>query len=173
MSDFAAWLANTSLSNTIAENLWVIPLVQSIHIVAIAIAFVSLFVIVLRIWGWAGSDISLAATANRFAPWLWAALAVLAVTGVLMVVGEPARELVSFSFWAKMVLLAIGIAAVGGFLLHLAHHSSAWEETLIALPTTKVLAGLTLLVWIGVIFMGRLIAWDALIWGPLSPQYVP
>jgi uncharacterized membrane protein len=173
MSDFAAWLASTSLSSTIAENLWVIPLVQSIHIVAIAIAFVSLFVIVLRIWGWAGRDISLTATARRFAPWLWAALAVLAVTGVLMVIGEPARELVSFSFWAKMILLAIGIAAVGGFQIHLAHRGGAGEEALTALPATKALAGLTLLVWIGVIFMGRLIAWDALIWGPLSPQYMP
>lgn len=173
MGDFAAWLAGTSLNNVIAGNLWVIPLVQSIHIVAIAVAFVSLFVLVLRIWGWAGRDISLAAATGRFVPWLWGALAVLAITGIIMIVGEPARELVSFSFWAKMVLLAIGIATVAGFQAHLARHQAAWEETLVALPATKAAAAATLLVWIGVIVMGRLIAWDAVIWGPLSPQHMP
>jgi len=173
MGDFAAWLAGTSLSNTIAENLWVIPFVQSVHIVALAVAFVSLLLIVLRIWGWAGQDISLTATTDRFAPWLWGAFAVLALTGIVMVIGEPARELISFSFWAKMVLIAIGVAAVFSFQRHLARHKATWEGTLVAQSSTKVLAGLTLLVWIGIIFMGRLIAWDAQIWGSLSPQSIP
>jgi len=170
MRDFAAWLASTSLSNTVAGTLWVIPLVQSIHIVALAVAFISLFVIVLRIWGWAGRDQSLSATTDRFTPWIWGSFVVLALTGIVMVIGEPARELISFSFWAKMALLAIGLLAVLGFQQHLKRHRVQWEETLVALPTTRLLAGLTLLVWIGVIFMGRLIAWDGRIWGSLSPQ---
>ncbi len=172
MNEFAAWLAGTSLSNTIAANLWVIPLVQSIHIVAIAVVFVSLFVVVLRIWGWAARDQSLSATSDRFMPFIWGALAVLVVTGVMMVIGEPARELISFSFWAKMALLGIGILAVFGFQRHLAGHREQWETTLVAQPATRLLAALTLLVWLGVIVMGRLIAWDARIWGSLSPQLV-
>lgn len=172
MTEFAAWLAQTSLSNTIAGNLWIIPLVQSIHILAIAVAFVSLLVVVLRIWGLAAADMSLSATTDRFTPFIWGAFAVLVCTGITMVIGEPARELISFSFWAKMTLLAIGIAAVIGFQLHLAEHRQQWETTLVAQPVTRVLAGLTLLVWLGVIVMGRLIAWDARIWGSLSPQLV-
>jgi hypothetical protein len=172
MNEFAAWLAGTSLSNTIAGTLWVIPLVQSIHIVAIAVIFVSLFVIVLRIWGWAGRDISLSATTDRFSPFIWGSFVVLAATGVVMVIGEPARELISFSFWAKMTLLAIGLVVVIIFQRHLAGHRQQWEANLVARPMTRILAGLTLLVWLGVIVMGRLIAWDARIWGSLSPQLV-
>jgi hypothetical protein len=172
MNEFAAWLAQTSLSNTIAGNLWVIPLVQSIHILAIAVVFVSLLVVVLRIWGWAGRDVSLSATTDRFAPFIWGSFAILALTGITMVIGEPARELISFSFWAKMTLLAIGVLAVIGFQLHLGGHRQQWETTLVAQPGTRILAALTLLVWLGVIVMGRLIAWDARIWGSLSPQLV-
>ena len=172
MVDFAAWLASTSLSNVVAGTLWVIPLVQSIHIVALAVAFVSLLMVVLRIWGWAGKDLSLSATADRFLPFLWGSFVVLALTGITMVIGEPARELVSFSFWAKMVLLALGLAAVLFFQSHLRAHRSQWEADLVALPSTRFWAGVTLLVWVGVIVMGRLIAWDARIWGPLSPQLV-
>jgi hypothetical protein len=172
MTEFAAWLAGTALSNTIAANLWVIPLVQSIHILAIAVVFVSLLVVVLRIWGWAGRDQSLTATTDRFVPVIWGAFALLVLTGLLMVLGEPARELISFSFWAKMALLAIGLLAVIGFQRHLSRHRAAWESTLSAQPLTRLLAGLTLLVWAGVIVMGRLIAWDARIWGSLSPQLV-
>jgi hypothetical protein len=172
MAEFAAWLAGTDLSALIAGNLWVIPLVQSIHILGIAVVFVSLFVVVLRIWGLAGRDQTLSATADRFIPWIWGSFAVLAATGVVMVIGEPARELVSFSFWAKMALLAIGLFVVIAFQSHLSRHRAQWDETLVALTSTRIFAAVTLLVWIGVIFMGRLIAWDARIWGSLSPQLV-
>jgi len=56
----------------------------------------------LRILGWAGKDLTLRQTTERFGPWLTSSLWLLLVTGILMVVGEPVRELVTFSFWLKM-----------------------------------------------------------------------
>ena len=38
MTQFAGWLAQTSLSLTIQTHEWVIPTIQSLHIVAISIA---------------------------------------------------------------------------------------------------------------------------------------
>ena len=42
----------------------------------------------------------------RFGPWLTAALVVLLATGIVMIIGEPARELLTLSFWLKMILRA-------------------------------------------------------------------
>ena len=109
MRDFALWLAGTSPSVFIQEhNTWAIPAIQSVHIVGIAMVMGSVLMIILRILGLTWTDQTLRQTTNRFGPWLNGSLWLLLVTGVLMVIGEPVRELVTFSFWVKMSLVAMG-----------------------------------------------------------------
>ena len=96
LKQFAEWLSTTSPSVFIQNhNAWVIPTIQSIHIVGIAVVMGSVFMIYLRILGWAGMDQTLRQTTNRFGPWLTGALWLLLATGILMVIGEPVRELVT------------------------------------------------------------------------------
>src|SRR3979409_1162739 len=101
------WLSRTPLSLAIQPHEWIVPAIQSIHIVAIGVVVASVFMIDLRGLGWAGREQTLVETVDRFGPWLSWALGVLLATGVLMVIGEPARELLSFSFWLKMCLGAL------------------------------------------------------------------
>src|SRR3989449_4491089 len=109
IQQFAEWLSQTSLSILIqTHNAWVIPTIQSIHIIAIGVVLTSVLMIDLRILGRAGRDQTLRATTDRFGPWLSGALLVLLITGVSMVVGEPVRALLSFSFWLKMFFVAVG-----------------------------------------------------------------
>ena len=156
-----------AISLAIQTHLWVIPTVQSIHIVAIGIVLSSVFMIDLRVFGWAGTDQTLAETTRRFAPWLWGALGVLFVTGVLMIVGEPVRELLSLSFWLKMALVGVGAGLAAGFQVALRRHEREWEASLVNRRTTKGLAAATFLVWCGVVILGRLIAYDY-VWGSWS-----
>jgi len=121
----------------------------------------------LRVLGWAGRDQSLLETVNRFGPWLSGALCLLLVTGALMVVGEPARELLAFSFWFKMCLVATGTLIAAVFQIALRRNESHWEQSLVKRWTTKGLAILTLLIWVGIIILGRLIAYDH-VWGSWS-----
>jgi hypothetical protein len=164
MNEFAEWLSTTAPSVYIQNhNAWVIPLIQSIHIVGIAVVFGSVFMLDLRIMGWAGIDQTLRQAANRYTPWMTGALYVLLVTGILMVVGEPVRELVTFSFWLKMFLVAVGtlIAAIFRVVLR--------KDAVTVNAGTKVLAMLTFLIWALIIILGRLIAYDH-VWGPWSPS---
>src|ERR1044072_6166266 len=109
MKQFALWLSTTSPSVFIQEhNAWAIPAIQSVHIVGIALVMGSVLMIDLRILGLAWTDQTLRHTTSRFGPWLTGSLWLLLVTGLLMVVGEPVRELVTFSFWLKMALVAVG-----------------------------------------------------------------
>jgi uncharacterized membrane protein len=165
--DFAQWLAQTKLSLAIQTHLWVIPTVQSVHIACIGIVLTSVFMIALRIFGWAGRDQTLVQTTRRFSTWLWGALSLLLVTGVLMIIGEPVRELLSLSFWLKMSLLTVGILIAITFQLTLKRNERHWEETIINRRTTKSMAILTLLVWCSIIVLGRLIAYDH-VWGSWS-----
>jgi len=167
---FALWLASTAPSVLIQRNeVWMIPAIQSVHIAGIGVVLACVLMMTLRILGYAGKDQTLAQTQQRFGPWLKGALWLLLGTGLLMVIGEPERELVTFSFWAKMTLVALGAAIAFGFQRSLRAHGPDWEQSLVQRRSVKVMAVATLLVWIAIIFLGRLIAYDH-VWGPLSPS---
>lgn len=169
MVEFANWLQGTAASNLIQRELWMVPTIQSVHIIAIAFLVGAVLMITLSVLGVVGRDQSMATTNQRFAPWFWGALAILAVTGLLLIIGEPKRELLSFSFWAKMTVLAIGVSVAIAFQRHLKSRPEHWE-VVSASPATKALAVGTLIVWALVMILGRFIAFDAQIWGSLSPQ---
>ena len=169
MKQFALWLSTTPPSVFIQEhNTWTIPTIQSIHIVGIAVAIGSVLMINLRILGWAGTDQTLQQTTGRFGPWLTASLWLLLVTGLLMVIGEPVRELITLSFWLKMSLVAAGTVIAAIFQRTLRRHDERWQQSLLDRRSTKVLAVLTVLMWLSVIVLGRLIAYDY-VWGSWSP----
>ena len=163
MHQFALWLASTPPSVFIQEhNAWTIPAIQSVHIVGIGLVMGSVLMIDLRILGLAWTDRTLQQTTGRFGPWLTGSLWLLLVTGLLMVVGEPVRELVTFSFWLKMALVAIR------FQRAIQRHEQRWGDQLVHRGSIKTMAIVTFLVWVAVIFLGRLIAYDH-VWGSWSP----
>ena len=171
MIPFTDWLSQTSFSLAVQTHEWIIPTVQSVHIAAIGMVVASVFMMDLRVLGWAGRDQSLLETVDRFGPWLTGALCVLLITGALMVVGEPARELLSFSFWFKMCLVAVGTLIASAFQIAVRRNGNHWEESIIKRRTIKSLAIFTLFIWVAIIILGRLIAYDH-VWGAwsLSPK---
>jgi hypothetical protein len=169
LKQFAEWLSTTAPSVFIqVHEAWAIPTIQSIHIVGIGVVMGSVLMIYLRILGWAGMDQTLRQTASRFGPWLTGSLCLLLATGLLMVIGEPVRELVTFSFWLKMFLVALSTAVAAAFQVSLRKHERRWEETLANRGLTKGMAMLTFLIWVCIIILGRLIAYDH-VWGSWSP----
>ena len=170
MRQFALWLSTTPPSVFIQEhNAWAIPAIQSIHIVGIALVMGSVLMIDLRILGWAWADQTLRQTTSRFGPWLTGSLWLLLATGLLMVIGEPVRELVTFSFWLKITLVAVGALTAVRFQRALRQHDQRWEEDVVSRPSIKAFAVVTFLVWAFVIVLGRLIAYDH-VWGSWSPS---
>jgi hypothetical protein len=166
---FAEWLSTTFPSLFIQNhNSWVIPTIQSIHIIGIGVLMGSVLMVDLRILGWAGMDQTLRQTTSRFAPWVTGALCLQLATGLLMVIGEPVRELVTFSFWLKMFFVVIGTLIAIIFQVSIRKHEQRWEETLVNRRSIKWLAILTFLIWVCVIILGRLIAYDH-VWGSWSP----
>jgi hypothetical protein len=169
LKQFADWLYTTAPSRFIqGQEAWMIPTIQSIHIVGIGLVVGSVLMITMRIFGWAGVDQTLRQTHDRFGPWLTGSLWLMAVTGLLMVIGEPPRELLAFSFWVKMGLVAVVVAIAAFFNATLRKYEQDWEETRIHRGSTKLLAAVTLVLLVCIIFLGRFIAYDH-VWGALSP----
>jgi len=166
LHSFANWLVTTTLSVALAKSSWVVPAMQTTHIVAIAILFSSVLMVGLRVMGWAGRDQTLKATVERFGLWFWGSLAILAITGMILIVTEPPRQLLAVSFWLKMSVLAIAVVIVVLFLRSIDRNAAYWESA--ARLRTRLFGIGIFCVWCLVVFLGRFIAFDEQIWGPFS-----
>ncbi len=140
------------------ETFWIVPFIQSIHICAIAALVVSALISQLRILGVMASDESASTVMRRYLPWLWTALGVLLLSGLLLMISEPQRAIANFFFWTKMAM----VLAAFIFSLLLVKPFLKSEDTVAqsaCLTWAKPLAVLSLLLWVAVIFSGRWIAY--------------
>jgi hypothetical protein len=169
LHSFATWLYASAPSTLIrSQEVWIIPTIQSIHIVGIATAVGSGFMIAMRVTGWMGADQTLLQTQRRYGPWLAGALWLLLATGLLLVLAEPPRELDAISFWVKMALVALMAVIAFTFQRSVRRDDQRWETTILRRTGVKWAALLTFLVWAAIIFLGRFIAYDQ-IWNRVFP----
>ena len=158
MEAFAKWLADTSASAIVQKTLWLIPLMQTIHIICVALVFSSVVMIEFRILGYTKSG-SVAETARRFVPWIYACVVIMAVTGSILIVGEPTRSLPSFEFQMKMLFLAIALALTFLFTRSVRLHPDRWADNSAARTAHSTLAVVALAAWCAVVIWGRWIAY--------------
>src|ERR1700722_15446847 len=110
---FCDWLSNTQMSLTIQTVDWIIPAVQTIHILCVALVMSSMAMLDLRLMRLAGVQKQTSKVVARFVPWVWYVIPVLLGTGAILIIGEPSRELLNPYFRAKMVMLAAVGSAQG------------------------------------------------------------
>ena len=68
VSEFSGWLAATPLSHTIQTAGWIIPTLQTIHILSVAVVFSSAVLVDLRLWRLLNRDVPLPEVTRRFLP---------------------------------------------------------------------------------------------------------
>jgi len=156
---FGDWLATTSLSATIQNVSWIIPTVQTVHIVCVAIVIAATFLVDLRILGIFSRSQPLAALSHRFLTWIWYALIVLFVTGSLLIIGEPARSLMNPAFGLKMLMLVIVALLTVVLQRPLATNAGYWDASGARVATAKGIAVVSLALWSCIVFAGRWIAY--------------
>lgn len=153
-----AWLYQSPVSTTIRDVLWIVPTVQSVHIMAIAAIFGSAVISDLRLAGVLATDEPLEAVVRRYFPWMRNALIVLLVTGLVMTVGEPDRVLNNTTFWLKMALV-VSAFSLTWLVRRPLLRDTADTRSVASDYRTKPVAWLSILLWCVVIFCGRWIAY--------------
>ncbi len=159
-AEFIAWLYASSLSTTIRDMLWVVPTVQSVHIIAIAAMFGSAVISDLRLAGVLAVDRPAREVIGRYYPWMRNALLVLLATGLIMIIGEPDRVLVNSTFWLKMALVLGAFSVAWSIRRPLLKPVAGAAPSEAIHPGIQVLAWLSIGLWCVVIFCGRWIAYS-------------
>ena len=159
LPEFSLWIQTQPLSMLIDRNFWVIPTIQTIHILAIAMTFGSVAMINLRIFERAGRDRTLPQTLDRYRQWVWWGLLTLLLTGIGLAIGEPTRELLNPVFWTKMILVAVAALVALGFQQSVQHNGDRWLVTHEGRIGVRVAAGAVIGLWCVIMVLGRWIAY--------------
>jgi hypothetical protein len=156
MNAFLDAVGATPLSQLLQNVRWLIPLIQSTHILALSLVFVSAVVVDLRVLGVAGRGQAVNSLASRFLPWVgWGGL-VLLVTGLLLMAAEPRRALLNPLFQTKMAALAV----VGLMTWAIAARAPDLDRAGTgSRGVAKSLALGSIVLWLAIIGLGRWIAY--------------
>jgi len=159
LDEFSRWLATTELSHSIQTAGWVIPTLQTIHILSVAVVFSSAILVDLRLWRLLNRDVPLPEVTKRFLPAIWPVLLVLLITGSLLIIGEPRRSLLNSTFYLKMALLAVAILLTACLQWSASSSPNFWDKDRGRRMAGQLAASVSILVWCGILFAGRWIAY--------------
>jgi hypothetical protein len=159
LDSFCTWLAATPLSQTIQTVEWIIPAVQTVHILAVAAVMSSVLMINLRLIGLGARDQTIAAVAKRFLPFIWWPLPVLLATGATLIIAEPTRALENPVFVLKMGLLLAAAGITLACQIPLQRNAVFWDLSSGRRRAARLIASVSLPLWVAIVFAGRWIAY--------------
>lgn len=156
---FCEWLASTSGSIALHESLYMYPLVESVHVWTLALFFGLAAVLDLRLLGLALRAVPIDELSRRLLPWMIVGFVIMIATGSLLFYAIPVRTYQSVWFRAKIVMLIL--AGINVWVFHSGIYRSIAEWRLGAIPRrAKLAGGISLVLWTGIIFTGRFIAYN-------------
>lgn len=156
--ELATWIANTSMSHLFQNVSWVVPTSQSIHVVCIGVVFGAAVMISLRLLGVPSGGRSISQLVATLVPWMYRALVILLMTGLVQTIAEPERQFVAPVFWIKMLMIICVVLLTSWFASSVRKRAGQWDSA--ARPAAaKPFAVVSLFLWVAVIACGRFIGY--------------
>ena len=156
LHEISRWLESTPSSEWMQRTIWVIPSVQTVHILGICAVMSSIAMLTLRLFGVVGRGWPLPEVSHRFLPWVWGALLVLLLSGATLIVADPERELLNEVFWLKMYVLMGAVLMTALFQFVGSRGNGFWDRRRLAAAVT---AALWLVLWVVTAAAGRWMAY--------------
>jgi hypothetical protein len=158
MGEAADWLAATPLAQAMRDSAWLYPIVETVHIAGFCILVGAVAMFDARLLGW-GRALPVSALARQLLPWSLASVALVVPAGLMMFSSQPRAFLANPAFLLKLALIAI--AGVNAWAFHAGVYRTvtAWETGRPAPWTARAQALLSLVLWLGVICCGRMLAY--------------
>ena len=146
------FLKTSTIANFITEKVWGWPALEAIHFVGLSLMFGVIIVVDLRILGMM-KRVDYAAM-HRLLPWGVLGFAINLTSGMLFFITQPEQYVENIALQWKVVLIVLGGINVLYFTIF--DHAWSLQSGEDAPVSGKVMAVFTIAVWIGVIYLGRM-----------------
>jgi hypothetical protein len=150
-----AALESSRLAGHIRDSLYLFPLIESAHVLGLAMMVGTIVILDLRLLGLASIRRPVSRVASDVLRWSWTAFALTVATGLLMFITNAGVYYHNLYFRMKMALLVLAGVNVLAFELTARRSLQRWDTDRMAPSAGRTAAGVSLILWIGIIFMGR------------------
>lgn len=168
LSEFFYNLENSAVAQWINTAGPTYPIVESLHVLAVALVFGTILIVDLRLLGVASNNRPFTSVAHDLLRLTWGGFVLAVITGVMLVLPNATNLYINFEFQTKMVLLLIAGVNMAVFEFITARNVGVWD-TQIPPPVAARVAGLLSLgLWTAVIIFGRLIGFASVADDPFA-----
>ncbi len=150
------WVENSGVGETIRNSSWLFPVVESVHLLGLAVIGGAVLVVDLRLFGFGLRRQPVAQLASDAQRWLIPSLAVMITTGLLLFSSEAIKCYYHDAFWVKMTSLALAIV----FTFTVRRKVAMADESAIRPAWSKLTALVSVILWSGVGIGGRWIGFS-------------
>jgi hypothetical protein len=143
------------------------PIIESLHVIAIALVFGTILIVDMRLLGLASTNRPFTRVAHDLLRLTWGGFVLAVITGTLLFLPNASSISINVNFQIKMILLVL--AGVNMFIFELvtARNVSVWDT--VTPPNAARLAGLLSIgLWMSVIVFGRLIGFTSVADDPFA-----
>jgi hypothetical protein len=149
---------HTSLAAAMRGELggeWLFPIVETLHVMSLAMVFGSVIMVDLRLVGAASRGSTVSMLSREVLPYTWGAFLGAIVTGTLMFVSKAHVYFHNLQFQLKFLCMLL--AGVNMLVFHFGvyRHVLAWDERSPPPRAARLAGALSITLWVGVIFFGR------------------
>lgn len=153
------WLQNTPWASGVKHSSWQFPVIESIHSLGLSVMLWPAALLDLRLLGIFMKKRPASQVASQFLPWVWAGFVTMALTGSILFASEAVKCYNSPFFRTKLILLVA--AGLNALLFHTTvfRDVASWDESRATPWRARLAGGCSLAIWIGVVAMGRALAY--------------
>ena len=146
---FFKWCEASAMGKTISGSVYLFPVVEAVHLLALAVIGGAVLIVDMRLVGLGMRQQPISQVAKDAEPWLIGSLAVMLITGFMLMTSEAMRCYYNDAFWLKMWSLLF--ATIFTFTVR---RRVAFADAVKPM-WTKVVGVISVLLWSGVGVGGR------------------
>jgi hypothetical protein len=155
------WLHDTTFATAIRESGVLFPWIESVHVLAVTFVVGSISIVDLRLLGVASANRSIVSVSADVLPFTWTAFVFAVLTGSALFTSHAVGYAQNFQFRAKLLLLVLAGVNMLAFHLIMGRGLGRWSESGAAPWQGKVAGLISLLLWIGIVALGRWIGFES------------
>jgi hypothetical protein len=104
---FFTWCENSSVGEAIRSSRWLFPVIESVHLLGLAVIGGAVLVVNLRLLGFGIERQPVTQLWRDTRPWLLGSLTIMVVSGLLLFTSEATKLYYHEAFWVKMTSLLL------------------------------------------------------------------
>ena len=154
-NEVVSGIESSGVGEWMRSSLKAMPVVESLHVLAIAIVFGTILLVDLRLLGVRDVDRPVRRMTGELLAYTWVAFGVAVVTGAMMFAANASTYIDNTAFLVKMLVIVVAGLNMAYFQVVTFKSVDAWNTGVTPPLAARVAGGLSIALWTTVIFLGR------------------